>query len=441
MGCRSRAAGSSHDDRSWQRADASERRPIRAPASLLRRPPSPHRYGIARESRADTFGLSPAREREIQARAFGYASPCLTESSRDWRGVDYLDHFDGAVRVPRTWHGTVSPSPHCWSDTSTRVRVPPPLSDSEERTFFPDGLGWNLGGDDDVALQDAICASLRDERKRQDELEAAQRESRLKLESRQRRLLPPGLADTFAPYQWLSDESIAFAYARLASSGGFSGCCGCSSDSYTSDAKTLPEPVLLMDPATAFWLAAQNDARHIREAIDAMRLGDREVVLCPINDNRDGGMADAGTHWTLLVCWDKQPSHMHKVSANGRSEFSSLFGRFSYYDSLEQERSNNLMQAETLVSRFGGGAEISIGRCAKQTNSFDCGVYVLLFSEHVVAAFLAAVDNCRRFRSAPPPWEDRLTTITPTEVTDRRAKLFAAFSGDVAAGGAQWLEE
>jgi hypothetical protein len=106
---------------------------------------------------------------------------------------------------------------------------------------------------------------------------------------------PPGVAQTFGPGHLLSDASIALAYGQLAAGG----------DATAGRASPLPEQVLCMDPATAFWLTLQEDPGQVEEVKGALKLQDRQLVFCPINDSSDGSRADTGTHWTLLVCWNR----------------------------------------------------------------------------------------------------------------------------------------
>jgi len=279
--------------------------------------------------------------------------------------------------------------------------------------------------EEDVGLQEAICASLQEAaEQRQRQKEAAQR-------ARQPISVHPDVAETFAPFQWLSDASISFAYGRLAASNadaiaaepGWSRSLSSSADGVHR--KTSSEEVLLMDPATAFWLAAQDDPKHVDEARDALRLQDRELVLCPINDSIDRGRADAGTHWTLLVGWDRK-----EAKPNGGENASCFSGRFRYYNSLasNMQRGNSFSQARALASRLAGkNVQVSVGACAQQTNGFDCGVYVLLFSQIIARTFLQARSqatssghNSVQNHLGAPKWEDQLTLVTPKEVTGHR---------------------
>lgn len=322
------------------------------------------------------------------------------------------------------------------------------------------GCGLIIEDDENAALQEAICRSLAEAelRRREEEeaelavqaaaiaAEAEEEEQRREAEERSGREEatrrakpmppPPGLAETFAPKQWLSDASISFAYLQLAA--GVTG---------TGELDgPVPDMVLLMDPAAAFWLTLQDDPAHVEEAKGALKLQDRQLVLCPINDSRDGSCADAGTHWTLLVCWDRSGDTCSGARSVSDSSNGGLFGRFSYYDSLGGASawgSANLAQARTLASRLAGkDVQVSPGTCAHQTNGFDCGVYVLLFSEIIASAFLETRSQARPCRpsgnqwpGSAPVWEDRLTSVTPMEVAVRRARYFETIAAAAGTAG------
>lgn len=302
--------------------------------------------------------------------------------------------------------------------------------------------------DDDAVLQEAIRASLAEadeERRRRAEEERVAAASELAAKRdraegvQQASPWPKGLAESFAPGEWLNDASIIFAYSRIGSS------LGSSIVSSDPTCGTMPvEAVLLMDPATVFWLAVQSDQLLITEARQALRLEERGLIFCPINDGGDRGLADGGTHWTLLVCWGRQ----ERFTAGCR-DAAYFVGRFSYYDSLGSGtwRSENFQRAKTLASRLAGEpVQLSVGLCARQTNSFDCGVYVLIFSEIVLRAFLELTSALKRrdtsasyeFARVLPGWEENLAAVTPRVATDCRNYYYKTFSEAslVAAAGA-----
>lgn len=230
----------------------------------------------------------------------------------------------------------------------------------------------------------------------------------------QRSQVPAGVEEDFEPHNWLSDSSIAFASSRLAESGG--------GVLLTAKRPAFPKSVMFMDPAMAFWLAMQEDSRYLEEAKAEMKLSELELLLCPINDTHNAFTADAGCHWSLLVCWhggSRQP----KMTSDNCCALNS----FRYYDSLgDMFAEKGTTQAEGLAKRLvGKPVGVETGRCAQQTNFYDCGVYVLLFCEIIATAFV----DFRRHASthgdvvSPFIWEERLASVTAEEA-DRCRTLY-----------------
>jgi len=239
----------------------------------------------------------------------------------------------------------------------------------------------------------------------------------------QRRCMRPDkdVLRTFGPARWLSDGSISFAYSLL-NVGEMPRVCG-----YVCSDETLPDTALLVDPATAFWLALEEDPKEIEEAKKGNKLDKRYVVLCPINDAQDASQTDAGTHWSLLVCW--------------RQTLQESF-RCTYYDTLRNIGPANKIPhtAQAVATRLAGkSAVVHKGECAQQSNYYDCGVYVVMYSAIIVAEFLEAYRRGSAFASAAkigcPSWEIRLMNVTPQEATEYRQFLYER-SSKAALGGA-----
>lgn len=260
--------------------------------------------------------------------------------------------------------------------------------------------------------------------------------------------LSPSLRTTFAPNRWLSDASISFAYARL------------TEDNESSGAGKLPEELLLLDPATAFWLTVQREMKYVHEAVNALKLQERELVLCPISDARDGRRVDGGSHWGLLV-WDRKnvydnpgscdapsgakdsgsrrpwgPFYNKENMRGGQEEAAGCgIGSFIYYDSLGYHTGVNLQQAKKLAERLAGrNTKVSLANCPRQTNFCDCGMYVVVNSELIAETFLEglaarAQENCIGYgnsvndckRTSAPPWAHLIARVTPVDVVNRRA--------------------
>ncbi|WP_426750275.1 protein-arginine deiminase family protein [Myxococcus sp. Y35] len=122
--------------------------------------------------------------------------------------------------------------------------------------------------------------------------------------------------------------------------------------------------VQLVDPATSFMIL--NNVNEVEAAAElaALTQNDAALVFFPVNNNRDTS-SQGGTHWTLMV-YDRGQD------------------RFDYYDSLNREpdgaaraahaRLRELYQSHAGITRMG----------APQQQESECGVYVLLITEHLV---------------------------------------------------------
>jgi Ulp1 family protease len=179
-----------------------------------------------------------------------------------------------------------------------------------------------------------------------------------------------------------------------------------------------------MDPAMSFWLTMQDDAQFLEEAFSEMKLHELDIMLCPINDTHMTCTADAGSHWSLLVCWGNTRSTKARQAGP--------FSKFRYYDSLGGLfAEKGFSQAQTLANRLvGETVQIEMGSCSQQTNFYDCGVYVLLFSEIIATSFLEALRRENRGSAiSAHVWEDRLLSVTPEEVDACRAH-YRSIAGD-----------
>jgi len=223
---------------------------------------------------------------------------------------------------------------------------------------------------------------------------------------------PAGLAKTFKQRRWLTDASISFIYDHLLQvpqSGDTVSSLDCFDE--------LPEDVLLLDAATSFWITMQTNPCFVRDMIAPLDIQKRQLVLCPLNDNRDTVRADGGTHWGLLV-WDR------------RGVTEPCGGEFIYYDS-GLFGSECASQADKLASSLcGSEVRCRRGSCARQENFYDCGMYVLLFSEIIVDTFLKEKAEAKSQEGTAEqipssrPWERRLKALKPADVSSRRASIY-----------------
>lgn len=199
------------------------------------------------------------------------------------------------------------------------------------------------------------------------------------------------IAESFAPRSWLDDASISAVFARL----------------LKPSVRPSPHPILLLEPSVTFWLAlSDRDADGVQEAVRGFELESRQIVLCPVNDSRHGLQEDGGTHWSLLV-------GVARPTGPRAEGFD-----FMHYDSAQTSR-RSLRQAQRVVAQLGGEpAEVRAGPCAQQENDFDCGVYVLMFSEIIVKmALLHGVGAGKSAYSCRQAWEKQIFALFPRQAT------------------------
>jgi len=239
----------------------------------------------------------------------------------------------------------------------------------------------------------------------------------MQLTSSKKVQVPAGVEEDFEPYNWLSDASIAYASTCLAMTGG--------STSLLARQNAFPKGILIMDPALAFWFGKQEDPQYLQEARAEMKVQDLDLVLCPINDAHSTSSADAGCHWSLLVCWRNGCSSAHRSKGSCHStkptgDPHGVLCNFRYYDSLGGLfAEKGFAEAEELANRIAGRpVQVETGKCSQQTNFYDCGVYVLLFSEIIAKAFVDARGRggISGHTMSPRIWENLLVTVTPEEV-------------------------
>ena len=92
--------------------------------------------------------------------------------------------------------------------------------------------------------------------------------------------------------------------------------------------------------------------------LSSLSLGEKEVVLAPINDSTDPSEPESGSHWSLLV-------------------YCRHDGRFCHYDSLG---GSNDERAEAMAGKLGpslgcseGGARVTrVKQMPRQGNGCDC---------------------------------------------------------------------
>lgn len=128
-----------------------------------------------------------------------------------------------------------------------------------------------------------------------------------------------------------------------------------------------------MDPAVVALLNYEEDPEIIFYGLD---LNQFDLIFIPINDNNDKFNLNGGNHWSLLVYLSKEDI-------------------FLYYDSIKK-RTSNLENAKKIAQKLRvliNGKTYALktldnfiinSETPQQKNGYDCGVYVLAFTEILI---------------------------------------------------------
>ena len=144
---------------------------------------------------------------------------------------------------------------------------------------------------------------------------------------------------SFGAGQYLTDECIQCVFAAC---------------------PNVPSDVELLSPAVAYCMSIGDAAENAPDTQG------KKLIVAPINNSPDGS-ADSGTHWTLLLGVREASANiiwMHLNSATPRGGGGANYARAK-------------KAAEMLTGRK---AMVEKVPCSQQTNGYDCGVYVLMFT-------------------------------------------------------------
>ncbi|KAL5628145.1 hypothetical protein BROUX41_002893 [Berkeleyomyces rouxiae] len=156
---------------------------------------------------------------------------------------------------------------------------------------------------------------------------------------------------------WLTDNNIAFWEEYL-------------------EREVLPKypkaRVVLLRPSMTFLMMKDPDLKSVKSALPDFR--HISHIFLPINDNRNVGVAEGGSHWSLLV-----------VSLLDRVAF--------HYDSLGR---SNYYEAKNATQIFGRLLRIPLtflhlDDTPQQENGSDCGVFVCILMRHLLVKRLLCV--------------------------------------------------
>lgn len=157
-------------------------------------------------------------------------------------------------------------------------------------------------------------------------------------------LLRKSDVDLLQEGKWLNDKVIGFWFEYL------------EHDIYTDD-----NSVCLIGPEVSQFIKLGSPEESVLFT-EPLNLRDKLFILLPINDSVSFD-SPGGSHWSLLV-------------------YSKPEDRYYHFDSMGGSNSDHAKRAARNMQISNG--RVIETKCAQQHNSYDCGVYVCCFTEHIL---------------------------------------------------------
>ena len=154
--------------------------------------------------------------------------------------------------------------------------------------------------------------------------------------------------DTLSDYQYLNDLIISFYYEIL-------------------NEKYISNDIVLLDPAVSMSIIFDQDLDDINNCIfQPLGMKDKKFIFVPINDNTKIEYKTSGSHWALNI-----------IDVNNNTIY--------YLDSMSSNISNAKISVRKFQKLFGKKFNFVYAlEKTYQTNSSDCGMFILGFTETIL---------------------------------------------------------
>ena len=151
--------------------------------------------------------------------------------------------------------------------------------------------------------------------------------------------------DCLSDYQYLNDLIISFYYEIL-------------------NEKYMSNDIVLLDPAVSMSIIFDQDLDDINNCIfQPLGMKDKKFIFVPINDNTKIEYKTSGSHWALNI-----------IDVNNNTIY--------YLDSMSSNISNAKISVRKFQKLFGKKFNFVYAlENTYQTNSSDCGMFILGFTE------------------------------------------------------------
>lgn len=175
--------------------------------------------------------------------------------------------------------------------------------------------------------------------------------------------------------QWLNDKIIGFIYEYF------------ENEKYKEIFKK--NLVACLNPSVVQLIKLTQDTNEaILCFMDPLKLNTKKYILIPINDNSSENIG--GSHWSLLLIERNSKVAYHFDSFGSSNKFiaQGLYQKFKHYFECEKFE--------------------EFSKTPQQTNTFDCGMYLVAFSEAILKSLVTKCQDIFEFSVITPKFISEL---------------------------------
>lgn len=169
--------------------------------------------------------------------------------------------------------------------------------------------------------------------------------------------------DCFDDFRFLNDLCISFFYELL-------------NENY----KNFDKYFFLFDPASVSTMVIYDEMEDLIDMFGGLNLEDKDYLFIPINDNTDKYAMGGGDHWALIIYQKSDDTFYYLDSMLNYIKNTTIVTQ-----KLKQILTNT--QSKPIVNVN----NTLIEKC--QSNTYDCGMFVLSFTEAILDYIFKADEN------------------------------------------------
>lgn len=139
------------------------------------------------------------------------------------------------------------------------------------------------------------------------------------------------------------------------------------------------DSIYFIDPSVMAFLRFQCDEEDLFEFGEQVRLSERSVIFCPINDVDGLNVDRTGSHWSLLIYWRAESVFQHWDSCGTANDRAARVTATALQSAM---RSPHVVAYESMAQWM-----------PRQTNGVDCGLYALGVAEMCLDVILETISK------------------------------------------------